>query len=238
MNPNEKQDARIEQIREILLSDSVPCWDEASDFFERLINITQLQEIQCNQPALSEECRELTRQGLEKVKKLSPQLKKWVLSEAISDNQNELYLIKFLFLNQNNIKTLQYYPYLIAYEWKANIPQSERLQPHVGDLVLMDENNRFLVVEVKYIDTISTGDVARKKRNQRRNKVCKQAMKYGELFKRMFPWAVVIKGAFTNESLEEKLFLKFKNYRKTEEKARKTQERATIALHLWEQYCI
>lgn len=238
MNPTEKQDAGIEQIREILLSDSVPSWDEASNFFERLINITQLQEIQCNQPALSEECRELTRQGLEKVKKLSPQLKKWVLSEARSDNPNELYLIKFMFLNQNRIKTLYYYPYLIAYEWKVKLPQSELLQPHVGDLVLMDENNRFLVIEFKYIDTISSGDIARKKRNQRRNKVCKQAMKYGELFKMMFPWAVVLKGAFTNESLEEKLSLKFKNYRKTEEKARKTQERAAIALHLREQHCI
>lgn len=233
MNANEKEDARIEQIREILLSDSVPCWDEASDFFERLINITKLHEIQRDQPALSEECRELSRQGLEKVKKLSPQLKKWVLSEAKSDNSNELCLMKFMLLNQNYIKTIQHYSYLIAYEWKVNLPQTELLQPHVGDLVFMDENNRFLVIEIKCIDTISSGDVARKKRNQRRNKVCKQAMKYGELFKMMFPWAVVLKGAFTNESLEEKLSVKFKNYRKTQEKARKTQDRATSALHWW-----
>jgi hypothetical protein len=238
MDNNENKDATLEQIREILLSDSVPFWDESSDFLARLATITKLQEIQCNEPALSEECRKLTQQGLEKIKELSPQLKKWVLSEAISDNQNELYLLKFMLLNQRDIKLLQHYLYLIAYEWKVELPQSELLRPHVGDLVLMDEHHRFLVVEVKYIDNVSSGDVARKKRNQRRNKVCKQAMKYGELFKMMFPWAVVLKGVFTNESLQEELSLKFKKYCKTEERARKVRERAAATPHLCEQYCI
>ncbi|MBD0345427.1 MAG: hypothetical protein ICV63_11530 [Coleofasciculus sp. Co-bin14] len=233
MNPTEKQDACIEQIREILLSDSLPCWDEASNFFARLITITQLQEIQEDEPALSEQCRELIRQGLEKIKELSPQLKKWVLSEARSDNHHEFYLIKFILLNQSDIKTLQHYPYLIAYEWKVEALEAGRLRPDVGDLVLMDEHHRFLVVEVKYIDEKASGNVARKKRNQRRNKVCKQAMKYGKLFKIMFPWAVVLKGAFTTASLEEKLSLKFKNYCKAEEKIRKAKERALL---LDEQY--
>jgi hypothetical protein len=58
-------------------------------------------------------------------------------------------------------------------------------------------------------------------------------MKYGELFKMMFPWAVVLKGAFTTASLEEKLSLKFKNYRKAEEKTRKAKEKALL---LDEQY--
>jgi hypothetical protein len=233
MNPTEKQDACIEQIREILLSDSVPSWDESSNFFARLITITQLQEIQEYEPALSEQCRELIRQGLEKIKELSPQLKKWVLSESRSDNHNEFYLIKFILLNQSDIKTLQHYPYLIAYEWKVEALEAGRLRPDVGDLVLMDEHHRFLVVEVKYIDEKASGNVARKKRNQRRNKVCRQAMKYGKLFKMMFPWAVVLKGAFTTASLEEKLALKFKNYRKAEEKTRKAKERALL---LDEQY--
>jgi hypothetical protein len=233
MNPTEKQDACIEQIREILLSDSVPSWDESSNFFARLITITQLQEIQEHEPALSEQCRELIQQGLGKIKELSPQLKKWVLSEAKSDNQNEFYLIKFILLNQTHIKTLQHYPYLIAYEWKTEALEAGRLRPDVGDLVLMDEHHRFLVLEVKYIDEKASGNVARKKRNQRRNKVCKQAMKYGELFKMMFPWAVVLKGAFTTASLEEKLSLKFKHYRKAAEKTRKAKERALL---LDEQY--
>jgi hypothetical protein len=233
MNPTEKQDACIEQIREILLSDSVPSWDESSNFFARLTTITQLQEIQEHEPALSEQCRELIQQGLEKIKELSPQLKKWVLSEAKSDNKNEFYLIKFILLNQSDIKTLQHYPYLIAYEWKVESLEAGRLRPDVGDLVLMDEHHRFLIVEVKYIDENASGNVARKKRNQRRNKVCKQAMKYGKLFKIMCPWAVVLKGAFTTASLEEKLSLKFKNYRKAEEKTRKAKERALL---LDEQY--
>ncbi len=238
MNHHESQDARIEQIREILLGDSVPDWEEASNFFERLMSITKLQEIQCNEPALSEECSKLTQQGLQKIKELSPQLKNWVLGEARSDNQHELYLMKFMLLNQSYIKTIQHYPYLIAYEWKVDLPESEMIRSHVGDLVLMDKDNHFLVIEVKYIDDEARGDVARKKRSQRRNKVCKQAMKYGELFKMMFPWAVVLKGAFTNESFEERLSLKFRKYRKMEEKARKSQGRTGLTLHLREQYCI
>ncbi len=128
MNPTEKQDACIEQIREILLSDSVPSWDESSNFFARLTTITQLQEIQEHEPALSEQCRELIQQGLEKIKELSPQLKKWVLSEAKSDNKNEFYLIKFILLNQSDIKTLQHYPYLIAYEWNVESLEAGRLR--------------------------------------------------------------------------------------------------------------
>ena len=222
-NHNDKQDAGIEQIREILLSESVPCWNKSSDFLTRLTTITELHETHKAQPALSKQCRILTRQGLEKIKELSPQLKTWVLNEARSDIKNELSLIKFILLNQTNINTLQHYPYLIAYEWKVDLPEARLLRPHVGDLVFMDEHHRFLVVEVKYIDDESKGDVARKKRNQRRNKVCNQAIKYGNLFKLMFPWAVVLKGAFTNESLDKKLSLKFKKYYRAEEKARKAK---------------
>ena len=230
MNPHEQQDARLEQIREILLSDSVPCWWESSNVFARLMAITQLQEIQKDETALSEQCRELSRQGLEKIKKLSPQLRKWVLSEARSNNPNEFALIKFLLLKQSDMKTLQHYPYLIAYEWKVELPEAGLLRPDVGDLVLMDEYHRFLVIEVKYIDAKASGGAARKKRNQRRNKVCEQAIKYAELLKIMFPWSVVLKGAFTNESLPEELSLKFKKYRKTEEKTRKAKEKAFLNL--------
>jgi hypothetical protein len=224
-NNKDKQDAGIEQIREILLSELVTCWDNSSDFFTRLITITELHKTQKNNPDLNEEYRTLTHQGLEKIKELSPQLKTWILNETTSDNKNELYLIKFLLLNQSNIKILQHYPYLIGYEWKVDLPEVRLLRPHIGDLVFMDEHHRFLVVEVKYIDDESKGDVARKKRNQRRNKVCNQAIKYGNLFKMMFPWAVVLKGAFTNESLDEKLSLKFKKYCRAEEKARKAKGR-------------
>lgn len=230
MNYHEQQDARLEQILQLLLSDSVPFWCESSNFFARLMAITQLQRIQQDEPALSEQCRELIRQGLEKIKELSPQLKKWVLSEAISNNLNEFYLIKFLLLKQSYIKTLQHYHYLIAYEWKVELPGGKLLRPDVGDLVFMDEYNRFLVVEVKYIDEKASGYIARKKRNQRRNKVCEQAIKYAGLFKIMFPWSVVLKGAFTNASLPEELSVKFKKYRKTEEKTRKAKEKAFLNL--------
>ena len=226
----ENKDALIYQIREILLRDSVAFVHGNSNFLSRLINMTKLQQLM-EKEQISEECGEIILQGLEKIKELSPKLKEWIFSKAQSENWRELNLLKFMLLHQNSIELLRDYPYVIAYEWEVspsdclytllhiykldNVVSTISMLPnnHKGDLVLMDENYNFLVVEVKYIDNESSGRNAKNNRTKQRKQVREQAEKYVCFFEMMFPWLFAKGLAFTNELLREELSMKFKNYR-------------------------
>lgn len=72
----------------------------------------------------------------------------------------------------------------------------------VGDILLRakDGSKRLSVVEVKYIDIHSEGRTARTRRRNNRNKVKKQAWRYGKAVKKKYPTYKVMVCIYTNEN--------------------------------------
>ena len=90
-----------------------------------------------------------------------------------------------------SIKTTQY-----------ELFQSEyRIGGGVGDILLRakDGSKRLAVVEVKYIDIHSEGRTARTRRRNKRNKVEKQAWRYGKAVKTKYLTYKVMVCIYTNE---------------------------------------
>ena len=70
-----------------------------------------------------------------------------------------------------------------------------------GDFLLENLKTRALsVVEVKYIDLISSGKTARARRNRHRNKVREQAFQYGQYVHEKYPERRVNIYIYTNET--------------------------------------
>ena len=113
----------------------------------------------------------------------------------------EANLFRQLVLNPPD--SLMRFPYLYDYEWQV-VPG--RQQDGRGDLVFTDGDGRYAVVEVKWIDTQSTGSTARKRRTAKRRKVEEQLETYAAAFKIQHPAALSVIGLeHTNEMVPNRL---------------------------------
>jgi hypothetical protein len=81
--------------------------------------------------------------------------------------------------------------------------------PHEIDLVLLNRENQFLIVELKFL-SISSGKTACKQRNHHRKKVRKQAISHSETFMKYYPNSTVRCLGITDEDIrEEKIKQRF-----------------------------
>lgn len=81
--------------------------------------------------------------------------------------------------------------------------------PHEIDLVLLNHENQFLIVELKFL-SISSGKTARTRRNQHRKKVREQAISHSETFIKHYPNSTVRCLGITDEDIrEEKIKQRF-----------------------------
>jgi len=117
------------------------------------------------------------------------------------DENNEYALKRDLVLNSHEL--LPGYPLLIDNEWEA---EPNRNQEGKGDLLFADGEDRFAVVEVKWIDEDNSGPTTRKSRNKKRNKVKEQAADYTHALAQLLQTFTQIEGYwFTNECERPKL---------------------------------
>lgn len=93
---------------------------------------------------------------------------------------------------------------LVARNWHV---MGYYTQYGVGDVVLKLAYGSFLVVEVKYLDLLSTGRTAQTKRRKHRNKVHEQAYKYGQAWRLRHPGVTTHTAMYTNERGLELLML-------------------------------
>lgn len=93
-------------------------------------------------------------------------------------DRNEEYLLKRELILVSD-QLLPKYPYVIEDEWEV---EAGRADQGCGDLVFTDGSGFFAVVEVKWIDVISSGDTASNKRTKKRKAVKEQAIKYAEIY--------------------------------------------------------
>lgn len=72
------------------------------------------------------------------------------------------------------------YQYVIEDEWEVDAGRADQ---GCGDLVFTDGLGNFAVVEVKWIDVMSSGSTATNKRTKKRKAVKEQAISYAEIYK-------------------------------------------------------
>jgi hypothetical protein len=111
------------------------------------------------------------------------------------DGNEEFTLKRELVLKSYDI--LPMYPFLIDSDWEVHPNMAQAGQ---GDLIFTDGAECFAVVEVKWLDMVSTGSTASTRRTQKRKKVKQQATLYGEVLASKLPrTAKVTSYYFTNE---------------------------------------
>ena len=115
------------------------------------------------------------------------------------DDNPEFRLMRSLVLDTEGWRSQ--YPYLIEYEWEVDPGHSNM---GVGDLVFTDGDTEFAVVEVKFVDTMSSGRNKRNKRTKKRRQVEWQAYQYCQLYNdritQVIPDASVKGYFFTDET--------------------------------------
>jgi hypothetical protein len=109
-------------------------------------------------------------------------------------DENDEYLLKQQLVQHSTI-LLPEYPYLIEDEWEVETSKSDKGK---GDLVFASEYSCFAVVEIKYIDLISTGHTSSTRRTAKRQAVKKQAVDYAATYARRYLQNVEA-FTFTNE---------------------------------------
>ena len=86
---------------------------------------------------------------------------------------------------------------VVGHEWHVN---GTFTQDGVGDILLKRKHkNKYVVIEVKFLDMYSTGKTARVRRNRHRKKVKEQAWKYGSLVHSKHTNSSVLVCIYTNE---------------------------------------
>ncbi len=93
------------------------------------------------------------------------------------DKNNEFLLKRTLILN--SLQLLPKYPFVVEDEWEVEFGRSDS---GLGDLIFTDGNGNFAVVEIKYIDNLSTGHNAGTKRTKKRKMVQEQSIKYADIY--------------------------------------------------------
>lgn len=93
------------------------------------------------------------------------------------DKNNEYLLKQHLILN--NYQLLPQYLFVIEDEWEV---ECGRADLGLGDLIFTDGNGNFAVVEIKYIDNLSSGSTASNKRTKKRKMVQEQSVKYANIY--------------------------------------------------------
>jgi len=108
---------------------------------------------------------------------------------------------QYILINQIDLKIFQDYPYIIEYQYMLEPPHS---QMGKGDLIFTDGNNRFLVVEVKFLrqsSPINSGRTTRVRNRNSRRHLESQVIKYGKHFLTLFPNSEVRVIGSTNQNL-------------------------------------
>jgi len=112
------------------------------------------------------------------------------------DGNEEFALKRELVLKSHDL--LPEYPFLIDSDWEVYPNMAQTGQ---GDLVFADGAGCFAVVEVKWIDMMSTGDTASTRRTKKRKKVKEQAGWYRDVLASRLQDALKVEGYyFTNEN--------------------------------------
>ena len=111
-------------------------------------------------------------------------------------DKNEEYTLK-RDLVLHSTELLPNYPFLVDDEWEV---EANRAQDGKGDLVFTDGEGRYAVVEVKWLDLNGSGKTTRTNRNDKRQKVKKQATIYADEWKQKLGGSVQVDAYwFTNE---------------------------------------
>jgi len=114
---------------------------------------------------------------------------------------DELLLQAFLFLN---IQT--YFPFCTELLFFENSPDGSSTHQGKCDFVYLTKDEKIVLIETKFIDTESTGATERKRRNDHRGKVFKQALDLRQQFSAT--WDIPIKMIncciFTTEDLSHR----------------------------------
>lgn len=183
---------QINSIQKQLFSRRARFHKNPSLILDRLDNVTKLLKIRETELIVGQEVNRLVIAGFERIKALSKQLRGIILHQAIDTEESKL--LRKLLLNQDQLSEIQDFRYVIAHEWPT-YQIADYLEEHRGDLVLMNEDYGFAVIELKHIkikDEYSPQGKARK------TFACKQARKFQKFFQRRFPWANVTSFAVTN----------------------------------------
>ncbi|PWI47109.1 hypothetical protein CEE45_13310 [Candidatus Heimdallarchaeota archaeon B3_Heim] len=135
-------------------------------------------------------------------RKLDRRWREIIYKIPIVDNINEFILIKFLLHFQTQIKQIQKFPFVFAYEFPIDPEMSNKGKL---DLILVNQDkNRveYLIVEVKYLQN-RTGPTSRESRRRKRRKVEQQSSINRIKFQALFPKAIVNSIFITNESFSQ-----------------------------------
>lgn len=128
--------------------------------------------------------------------------------------RDEDLLLAFCLKHQRKIPVFADYPFIVKYHYEF-VPG--RSQDGEGDLLLKDENERYLVVEAKYIDHTKTGRNQGNKRTKKRRKVEKQVEENLLETRSAYPDKEVQGFVLTNETIPVELSEKFEEYRQQKE---------------------
>lgn len=103
----------------------------------------------------------------------------------------------------SKLPELQNYPYIFDYEWEIyEYVEGKKNTVGKGDLIFTDEEDNYLIVELKYLDLNEPGKTARTRRTNKRKKNLEQTEKYMKLFQVVQKGAKTILGlSITNEKI-------------------------------------
>ncbi|MCE7744388.1 MAG: hypothetical protein GPJ52_04565 [Candidatus Heimdallarchaeota archaeon] len=139
-------------------------------------------------------------------KKLRKLIQDWTNHVSIGENL----LTAFCLKHQRKIPVFSDYPFIVKYQYEFVPGHSNHGE---GDLLLKDENERYLVVEVKYIDHSVSGRNQTVKRRKKRRKVEEQVEKNVLKVRELFPTTDVKGLVLTNETIPYELREKFEEYK-------------------------
>ena len=139
---------------------------------------------------------------MRKFKRRSDEIDRFFKDQVVSSIESEYTLRVYIIKNRHEIDIIKNYPYIYDYEYYVFPPYS---QYGMGDLIFTNGEEKYLIVELKYL-TQRSGKTARTSRRKHRNKVLEQAFSYGTIFKRHNPGANVSALAVTNENLAYRFF--------------------------------
>lgn len=182
--------ATVPAIYRRLFSRRTQFRSRASDFLDRLDDITHLMNLRDNDPNDGMEIHNAILSGFETIKDLSFYLRDFILQ--LESEHAEVKLLKRMLQRQADVRKVRDFEYVVAYEWETDRfnPKSQLTETHHGDLVLMNDNGSFLVVELKHIkeDNDFTSMI---ERGDRIRQVRRQTQKFMGFFQARFPWAQV-----------------------------------------------
>ena len=103
----------------------------------------------------------------------------------------------------SKLPELQNYPYVFDYEWEIyEYTKGKKKIVGKGDLIFTDEEDNYLIVELKYLDLYESGKTASTRRTHKRKKNLKQTKKYMKLFQNLHSEAKTILGlSITNDKI-------------------------------------